>query len=286
MYEGSGTRWTIVGADGTTIELNDNASGLYLEEISGFDSPSIRTNVEDLPESDGAVAGDFFFGQRPVTLRGRIHGTTASARNAAMVNLQRALRGLRDDVTVKSQSSGLPAMQVSARIVDLKFGGGYVKTFQVSMICADPLIYSQTENAETATGAATVPGAAFPWAFPVDFGGGIGATLIVSATNAGNFDAPCVIRVWGPITDPQVTNDSVDESIYVDNLVLVAGEYIDIDTGARTVVKSDGVSYYDRVRFPGSDWFRLQPGANTIQLWGSGSSGGTEIDVTWRDAWA
>lgn len=280
-------QWTIVGDDGTTVQFNDGASGWLLEEVTGFDSPDVRQNLEELPEEDGAVAGDFFFGARPVTFRGRIAAPTAAQRNASALTLMRALRGLRGDVTVKSQASGLAAMQAKARLQNFRLAGGYVKTFLIGLVCPDPRFYSQAENSQAGSGGGLgIPGAVFPWAFPVNFGGGSGAALQVTVTNAGNFDSPPVIRVAGPCTNPQVELDAPDESLYVDNLILLAGEWIDIDMNARTVKKNDGSSFYDRVRFPGSVWWRLRPGSNTVKLWASGTDATTALTVTWRDAWA
>lgn len=283
MYESSAT-WSIVAADGTTASFNDG-TGLLLEDVTGFDSPNIRQNVQDLPETDGATAGYFFMGSRPVTLRGRMAGyATAAARNQAVVNLQRALRGLRGDVTIKSAPSGLPAMQVSARLDNVRVTGGYVKEFMISLVCPDPLIYSQTLNTQATSGSVASTGAAFPLVFPIVFGGGTGATVTVNATNAGNYDTPPYIRVTGPVSDPQIKNASTQQSIWIDNVLLVSGEYIDIDMAARTAVKSDGANLYSRVRFPASDWWRLAPSTNVIQMFSS-TSGSSTLTVQWRDAW-
>jgi hypothetical protein len=286
MYEYSQV-WTLVGPDGTTVIFNDGSSGLWLEDVTGWDSPTIRTNVEDLPESDGAVASDAWLGQRPWTMKGKVAASSAAGRNAAVVSMQQALRALRGDLVAKSQPCGLPAMQASARIADFKLSGGYVKDFIISLISPDPRAYSQALNTQQATGIASIPGAAFNWAFDVNFGGGSGATVNINASNAGNIEAPAVFRVWGPITGIQVKNGTSGDSIYVDNVTLIAGEYIDIDTGARTVTKNDGTNLYNRVRFPGSVWWRMKPGSNSIQLWAtSGTTSQTELDAIWRDAWA
>ncbi len=288
MYE-YGCVWEIVGDDGTTVVFNDGTSGLYLEEISGFDSPNVRPNVEDLPEWDGAKAGDFFYGQRPVTLSGKVGvNMTASQRNAVMVNLQRALRGLRADATLKSEPSGLPAMQIGARVTGVRFSGALVKGFQIQAICADPRIVGQTENQENDPWSAGSgdPGASFDLAFPIVFGGGTAdPPATVLCTNAGNFDAVPVVKVYGPLTSVEVYNGSTGQTIYVDNLTLVSGEWVEIDMGARTVVKSDGASYYDRVRFPGSEWWLLPPGSTSVEINGTGFAAQTELEVRWRDTW-
>src|SRR3954469_23136222 len=285
MYE-TNAQWTITAADGTTVVFNDGASGLYLESVTGFDSPDVRQNIDVLPEADGSVAGNFFFGSRPVTLNGKIAANTAAGRNVAVVNLQRAIRGLRGAATLKSTPQGLPAMQTTARLNNIRVSGAFVKDFQLSLICPDPRIYSQTLNTNSAIGIAVTPGASFPWAFPVNWGGGTGATLAVNVTNAGNFSTPPTVKVIGPAIGPQITNATTGESLYLDGLTLAAGEYVTVDFGNHTATRSDGTNQYYRVRFPGTVWFTLQPGSSTVQLWASGATSATELDVSWRDAWA
>lgn len=283
MYE-HGQTWTIEHPDGSTFQLNAN-NGVYLEEVTGFDSPTVRPNVEDLPEADGAVAGDYFYGSRPVTLRGRIGNVTASDRNQLVMNLQRATRGLRQNIVLRSQPSGLPEMRVQARLEGLRVTGGFVKEFLISLNCADPRIYSQALNALTAIGSTTSTGAAFPWSFPVNFGGGIATALSVTANNAGNSESPPVVRVWGPLDNPVLHNDTYGDLFYLDNLQLGAGQFVDVDMSARTVTRSDGTSAYDKVRFPASAWWTLRPGSNLIRVFGSNEGAGAEIDVSWRDSW-
>lgn len=330
MYE-HGAVWTMEGADGTTTIFNDGASGLYLEEVSGFDSPEIRTQVEDLPEWDGAIASDSWLSHRPVTLRGRVGvGLTAAQRNAAVVNLQRAARGLRIDGTLKSQASGLPAMQIGFRVQSIRLTPGYVKEFQISVVCADPRIVSQALNTQTQqqTGTPASPGARFPLDFTstpesapphgsyhlvasgfhpagslessgglhdhpprrpgFPFGGkstGAGKIASVSCSNAGNFDAVPLIRIYGPVTNPIVKNVTTDRTLFLDGLTLAGAEWVEIDIFDRTVLRSDGTNLYHKLRFPGSSFWLLQPGANTIELWGSASAGQTELNVSWRDTW-
>lgn len=287
MFE-YGSYTSLVGSDGTTVMFN-SGSGLILTDVSGFDSPNIRTNVQDLPEADGAVAGNSYLGQRPITLTGVIAASDAASRNALIINLQRALRGLRADATLQASPSGLPAMQATGRVVNLRVTGQWLKQFQIQMICQDPRIYSQTLHTSTATQAGTpaAPGASFSWAFPVNWGGGGGAySVAVNLTNAGNFAAPLILQAGGPITSPQFTDATSGASIYIDGVTVASGQTLTVDTLARTVTLTPGgTNFYQYLRFPGSAWFNLDPGSSTIQLWGTGTSAATALTCQWRDAW-
>lgn len=284
MFE-YGAPYSITASDGTSVTFNDGG-GLVLEDVTGFDSPNVRQNVAELPETDGATAGNFFFGARPVTLTGRIINATPAARNVLIVQLQRALRGLRSDVTIRSSPSGLPAMQASGRLDNIRVTGGFLKQFQISLICADPRIYSQALNSSQATGQVASSGAAFPLVFPINFGGGTGATVSVSLSNAGNFDSPPLLRVTGPVTNPAVRNATTDMWLYLDNVDLAAGEYVDIDMANRSVTRTDGTSLYHKVRIPTSDWWLLPAGANSVELWATTPAASATVRVLWRDVWA
>ena len=284
MYE-AGAQWTIVGPDGTTVQINDGVSAWFQDTVTGWDSASIRTNVEDLPEDDGGVAGDSWLGQRPWTQSGIITTLDPSTRNNAIAQMQQAIRALRGDCTIKTQPTGMPAMQCAARLQSFRVTGSNPKSWQLAWISADPRAYSQTLNVQTAIGLAAAPGAAFDWAFPVDFGGGSGATLSLSATNAGNIETPPIFKVWGPCSNPQIMRTSDQASIYLDGLTLAAGQWVQVDVGARTVVDQSGTNLYYTVRGT-SSWWKLLPGSNGIQLWATGATAATELDVSWRDAWA
>ncbi|HXH88251.1 MAG TPA: hypothetical protein VNI55_06555 [Gaiellaceae bacterium] len=286
MYE-HGQPWTIVGPDGTVVDFNTLASVFKLEEVTGFDSARVRTSIEDRPEYDGAVAGNSFLGSRPVTMSGKVVAESAAARNLAVVQLQRALRALRSDLTMKSQASGLPAMQAGGRIESFRVSGGYVKEFQLGIVCADPRIYSQVLNSLTSTaGAGSGLGAPWPIVWPAVWGGGSGAEQVVTVVNVGNIESPPVFRAYGPITNPEIRNTTTGTSIWIDNLVLAVGEWVDVDVANVTVVNHLGVNLYDRVRFPTSVWSLLSPGTNNLELRAVASGSGVQLTVSWRDAWA
>jgi hypothetical protein len=250
--------WTITAPDGATIALNDG-NGLYLEDVSGFDSPNVRENVNDLPEADGAIAGDFWYGSRPVTLSGTIALATAALRNAKIIDLIKALRGLRGDVILQTTPSGMSAMRAFGRIQNVRVTGGFVKKFQIGLICADPRMYGTTLNTATTSGAST------------------------SATNAGDYYSPPVLRITN-YTNPVITNSTTTEAISFINLTLGTTEYVDVDMLSKTVISNLGVSRYSNVVFPASTFWYLARGSNTITIGGSGG-GSKSFRIQWYDTW-
>jgi hypothetical protein len=290
MYQADAT-WTLTAPDGTAVVLAgpssfpQAATVFLVEEVTGFDSPNVRQDIEDLPEQDGAVAGNYFFGSRPITIKGKILASTAAFRNTSVISLQRALRGMTSSSTLSVTGvPALPDMQVYCRLDNVRITGGYIKDFILSLVCPDPLMYSSALHTQTASGLIAVSGVAFPIVFPANFGGGSGAVLSLTATNAGNYDSAPTIRLTGPINSPQVKNATTNETLYFDGVIIATSEYVDIDMAGHTAVKNDGTNLYGRVRFPGSTWWRLAPGANVIELRSDGVATPTLLS-TWRDAW-
>ena len=177
-------------------------------------------------------------------------------------------------------------MQVTGRLDNVRVTGGFVKDFLISLICADPLLYSSTLNTQSGTGSVASSGAAFPLVFNINFGAGSGAVVSITATNAGNFPTYPIVRITGPVTNPWLTNTTTNAVLFLDNLDLLAGEYVDIDMRARTVVKNDGTNQYSHVRFPDSNWIYLQTGANILELRSASTTSSSTLTANWRDAWS
>ncbi|HEY1015721.1 MAG TPA: hypothetical protein VGE07_23635 [Herpetosiphonaceae bacterium] len=69
---------------------------------------------------------------------------------------------------------------------------------------------------------------------------------------------------------------------------VVAGQTLEINTGACSVL-NNGVDAYASFAFTGNhtmdDWFRLNPGANSVTITRTGASGGATVYVEYYDAW-
>jgi phage-related protein len=252
-----GAVWTVTAPDGASVTFNDGL-GLYLEDVSGFDSPNVRENVEDLPGVDGAVAGNFWYGSRPVTLTGRIVASSASARNTKISDLLIALRGLRGNVILQTTPSGMSAMRATGRIQNVRITGGFVKQFQIGIVCPDPRMYGTTLNSQSSSG------------------------TTLSVTNAGNFDAPPVLRITN-YTNPVITNTTSGEAISFTGLTLGTTAYVDVDMLNKTIVSDLGVNRYANVVFPASKFWFLRRGSNSLSFTGGGGS--KSVRVQWYDVW-
>jgi hypothetical protein len=122
----------------------------------------------------------------------------------------------------------------------------------------------------------------YPWSYTPANAGSV-ATL----TSAGNVATAPMLRLYGACTEPVILNVTTGQQIELDDLTLVDGQYLDIDLDARTVLLNGdpSLSYYDRINFATSTWWKLQPGANIINVAVATSDASCELDVSWTDRW-
>lgn len=124
-----------------------------------------------------------------------------------------------------------------------------------------------------------------PFTLPITLGSGSppGARVL---TVAGTVPTPPTIRLYGPVTGPVLTNQTVGTSIaFRPTYAIPAGEYVEIAYRPQFSVKAngDGVSRLGSVDWSASDPWLLQPGDNQLSLAGSGISAVTQAVVFYRE---
>ena len=106
-------------------------------------------------------------------------------------------------------------------------------------------------------------------------------------TNNGNFKAWPTLRLYGPITNPIITNQTTGQSIKFTDLVIAAGSFIDIYTETGEIKWYGYQDTYAGLDIVNSDFFPLVPGDNTLKVTGDSYSvsSGAHLYVTWQDAY-
>lgn len=156
---------------------------------------------------------------------------------------------------------------------------------QAAFVALDPFIYAGAETVAGPTGLPTFTGGLlvpFTVPFTVD---GVLASGFLDLTNTGTADTPLAIRLDGPVTDPSVTLQRTDGIVQTLRFEfdLGAGEWLDIDTGARTVLLNGAASRRGQTT---GDFPILPPGTHRILF----RAGGVlnliaQMTVTFRSAW-
>jgi hypothetical protein len=108
-----------------------------------------------------------------------------------------------------------------------------------------------------------------------------------TVTNAGDATSPSTLLLSGPLDDPGFENVTAAAAMSLSTSI-VTGEALTVASASREIyVGSELTALSNRydAKSAADPFIVLAPGDNLISLSGSGSSGTTELEVRWRDAW-
>lgn len=112
---------------------------------------------------------------------------------------------------------------------------------------------------------------------------------VADVVNSGDVPVAFRARLYGPCTAPRLSNDATGETIkFGDDLVIPAGEYVEIDTGAQTAyyLSDPDSSRLHMLDFDLTEWWRLPTGTTDVRYHpASGVAAGCEAVVTVRPEW-
>lgn len=269
---------TLTLGAGTDYQLRGGPEGLGL--------PDLRTSDTPRPQDHGLFWGSDYFGKRTVTLDVTILGDDpgdAAAKMDALAAVWQPPAGSEATVPLTVDLPGQVARTLDGRprraaynLDNLK-AGIIVATLQYE--AADPRLYSAETVLSTAA-ATTGGGRTYNRVYPLVYAaGGTGGTILV--TNVGNFASRPILRVNGPSNTPRIENITAGQFLAA-NLAVAAGEYLEFDLDAHTVMLNGTASRYGSL-VAGSSWWEIAPGANSIRFTSADSAG--TLDVHFRSAW-
>ena len=165
---------------------------------------------------------------------------------------------------------------------------GLVQPFRLVCKVKDPTIHgSILKTASTGVfDSATANGdAEYAFEYPVIYGASL-YSVTANANNEGTVDAyPVAIKVYGPVSDPKVTNSTTGKFIEVNTTLASASNILTISYDKDSLtVDVDGVNVLPSVT-EASTYFKLQPGGNNITLEGATVTTGAYAEVVYRDAY-
>ncbi|RMH71870.1 MAG: hypothetical protein D6683_14265 [Actinomyces sp.] len=267
--------------DGTDYDVVD---------IDGLGVPGVRSSDVETLRRHGLHPGDDFVGGRVVTVTLEVDGgADAATLTSRMATLAAALRPGQDESALVFQLPGVAGggrrrLLVRPRrvAVPVNLQRVYGLPEVVAQFAAtDPRIYDDTQSTDSTSLPTSGTGLTWPLTWPLNWGA-VGTSGSIFATNAGNFEAPVTIRLDGPVTNPRIENVTVGRTIELD-ITLNAGEYLEIDTQARTVLLGGTASRYSSLTTT-SQWWDLAPGTNEVRFRASTPTAAT-MTLTWRSAW-
>lgn len=155
---------------------------------------------------------------------------------------------------------------------------------QAAFVALDPFIYSGAEtvagplNLPTVIGGLTIP---LTVPFTIDAVPAGGTAVLV---NAGTAETGLMLRIDGPVTDPVVSLTLASGTVQTlrFDATIVAGEWIDVDTAARTVTLNGTTSLRGQTS---GVWPILPAGSHTIRWLASDMTQTGTLTVRFRSAW-
>jgi hypothetical protein len=260
-----------------------------IHDYSGFGVGDVRTGDIARPQDDGDFMGVDTLPSQEITIPITVIGDSAEDTMTNRNLLQAAwwLRKDEDSVPLNFKLPGLPELQVNGRPrnapTDLSRLLGRIIKIPLTFYSPDPASYSAVAKVATlAITSSALGGRVYPRVYPVSYGGVSDPNALI-ATNAGTFLTKPVLRVFGPVTDPEIVNDTQGRSLKFD-IAISAGDYLEIDTDARTVLLN-GEASRRMTLDNSSQWWWMDPGDNQIRLLALSSSAGAALSVIYSDSY-
>ena len=274
--------------NGVTLDT----AGMLVKSVKGLaDSPDVSPQDQPLVARDGLAAGYDYLRGRTVQILLDVTGQDVAQFNAAMDALSQAfVVGGQTELPLTFQIIGIAGgnlARVNCRtrkfspigVTEDWINNGSASEVAIELYATDPRKFSDAATTVSLSVSAALGGFTFPITFPLTFGAG-GSSGLVAVTNLGNAPSPPTFRIYGPITNPSLRNETTGEQISL-NLTIASGEYVDIDVKNSSVLLNGTANRYSSLSV--AQWWNVQPGVNQIRY--SASSGSSTVDMTFRSAW-
>lgn len=274
------------------LELNyPRYADLIVEGV--FASPDVESNDLSYSNRNGMIPGIDRTRGRTISISGTIVAFSETDFNEAVMEFREAFQvGIIQERELILQMPGLAnGDDVVIFAKPRRFAGpidpnydAWTAGFRVDLFSTDPAFYSPTnaDNLAVLTTDVTPGGHGFPLSFPHGFGGGGSSLTIVN--NAGNADSWPQFRIFGPLVNPTLINQTGNAAISFE-IELGPSDVLYVDSLRKTVLLNgaDGASRFNTMR--DSEWWWLYPGNNSILFDVESTSGSPSVNMSWRDAW-
>jgi Phage tail protein len=258
-----------------------DGSNYILEEVTGLESPKTRLPRYNLPGNSGAFISNALYGERSIVIKGYVNAPDGSINTylTNRTNLINVLTYARDNQNVlQPQTLSIVltnGFSLTASVyVDTPLAMGFssdqvdYEEFQVTLVAADPNLYSSTEETFTIN----LPvggGTAIPTAIPISLAPSSGGQVVV--TNPGSNISYPVITLTAPLTNPYITNLKTNQFIKINYILNPGDQDLVIDCSAQSITQ--GVNNKNGVQSQDSTFWGILAGSNTLGFSAAAGSG-------------
>ena len=256
-----------------------------LSNLDGWGSPGSTAQATQRAAGNGATMSAAYMKPRVLVGTGAILTEDPALLTSAIDRLIDAVDlapfqltvaepGLRRSLMVQRQDDVLP-----------KKLNAYEAEFSFQVIAKDPRKFGDLVTATTRLPFSS-GGLTWPVTFPITFTG-VSGTGQVTVNNPGNTQAPCWLRIDGPLPAGgwTVTHLGKQSSLtFATSLALGAGEFVTVDMDRREVLAQGQAPRSGYVTSRG--WFSLDPGDNVIAFSAQNYSSTASLTVSTKPAWS
>ncbi len=286
---------TIENSDASdSVQIHSNTSnvvelGYSVRSVDGLEFPSTRIGVINRGGEHGAFIASSFYGERRITLEGRVAAGTD-------VGNEERRRDLETILAIERDSDGLPSLKTlkftTLGDIDLQIKCSVASPLRMSIerpldspfqidLVSDYPIEGQTANSTTFT---SPSGGGFILAVdvPIVFAASSGSNKTLS--NVGTTEAYPILTFSGPLTNPSMHNQTLGKTFAITK-TLISGDTLVVDMREKTATLNGTTNALGDLT-SNSEWIWLVPADNTMQFATSGGSTDTgNCVVAWRDSY-
>lgn len=281
----------VLASPGGTITYNPTnftPPGHFLDDIDF--AANLRTEIVDRPQAHGSYMDNANRSGMSGIIESTVIGTSAANRQTLLDALFQAYLSMMGEegtatLTWTHQGGGSQRRLEGLQIIDYPRQirrGGTIKGYHVAMMCEKG--YAEDASATVVDSVALTAiggGWTIPLVVPVKITSSGGGTA--SVTNNGTTTAMPILRIYGPITSPNVVNVTSGKRLVFTGSIAI-GDYWEIDLFQQSV-KLNGITTVTTLDVSQSTWFSLARGASTLQLTGSAYTAATLLRVFMRSCW-
>ncbi|MFE4311492.1 hypothetical protein ACFRR6_36165 [Streptomyces sp. NPDC056891] len=256
-----------------------------LQELQGWDSPEIRTDMQQREADHGAWPAPVYLGERPITAAGVIEAADRVLLDDAMERLRSAV-ALTDTLLVVYESTPKQAMVRRSGKLVMQYLTDRLASYSLMVTAPDPRRYATVLQSGDTMLPVTTGGLVPPVTPPVTIVS-TSVSGVIDATNTGTFETRPVLVIDGPVNGPRIFAQMPDGTVrsLVYSQSLEDGEQLVIDTDAHSVTLNGDVSRRRFLSTP-TGWPVIPAGGLvSFQFAASAYSSGAKLTVRWRSAW-
>ena len=264
----------------------DESDVRMVTKLTGWDAPPIRLSITDRAQQDGGYDAVGLYGPRVITLEGYVkrldHATAKAVADALCAISPRSLQ----QFTVSEEGVAPRSAQVRLMVgaePTWRRPDAFHYTLQVK--APDPLKYGAAWSGSAPLVGVTGTGRVWPRAWPTGWGVPVGVTPgSVQVPNSGTVTYWPKLRIDGPVPNPTVTCNQTGDFVRVRRSVL-AGQWLDIDLGARRVLLNGQISLRHVTTF-GGNWLAVPAGGASFSWSADGADVNARLTVNgYQGAW-